>query len=313
VSTDRDRVAFIVDWDDTLFPSTWLKANLHKDVQTLRAHPAVRAHYRKVLEFLSIASRYGHVFIVTAARSGFVQKSCGILFPDLFAKIQELGMPILYSRPVGQETPVEEDKALMFAMALGHVRPIRAPLARFYEEELVAPQLNARPVSDQWNQVFSIGDAFEDLTALRAVMANHPAAKKLVKFKDDPGLSELTRELAVLTSHFHELVALDRSVMVDIQNPLHEQMYPECERFHDVGLIFTPNWESCEGKKHDVRVPSTHSCSTMASSNVDDTSFDDVGSVDGMGCHDAQFRTEIWSDTPEPPSLFRSAACRIPR
>jgi hypothetical protein len=297
-SDERDGVALIVDWDDTLFPSTWLKANLHKDVATLRSHPAVKAHYRKVVEFLSTATRYGHVFIVTAAKSGFVQKSCGILFPDLFTKIQELGVPILYSRPEGQETPVEEDKAMMFAMALGHVRPIREPLARFYHSDLMPMWSNGKLISADWKQVFSIGDAVEDLTALKSATGGHPAAKKLVKFKDDPGLTELTRELAVLTTHLPELVAIDRSVMLDINFPLHEQMYPECERFNDLGLTFThpnPQWDK-EQKKFSV--PSKcSSSSTMAESN---DRFSDVGSIDGSQFFgQSPSRTEFWTDTPK--------------
>jgi hypothetical protein len=271
---NRDGVAIIVDWDDTIFPSSCLKSNLHKHVETLRAHPAVRAHYRQLVEFFTTAAPHGHLFIVTAARVGFIQKSCRFLFPDLFDKIQELGVPILYSRPAGEEKPLESDKAMMFAMALGHERPIPASQARFYDDELISPWQDGTPVSGNWHQVFSIGDALEDLTALQMAIGHHPCSKKLVKFRDDPGLGELTRQLGVLTKHFQALVALERSVTVDIDSPLHAQMY----------ATDLPSFSSDES---DEKVESVPSCSTMVET-------DDEGAMDGL-CPESQ-KKGIWND-----------------
>jgi hypothetical protein len=271
VVCERDRIAFVLDWDDTLFPSTWLKENLKVPRDRLRARPAVKAHYRRLLAFLTTATLYGHVFIVTAANCGFVQKSCALLFPDLFQKLEELGVSILHSRPPGIDEPAAEDKAMMFSFALAHQRPIPPALARFYEQDLVRPGSKATfATADNWAHVFSIGDAAEDLLALKTELLHHPCCVKLIKFKDDPALEELSQELSVLNKYLPTMVGLDRFFSLTMEKPLDVQLYPMCERMDELTLSFN---HIVPSPQQDLKriFPSPDSQSTLApSSDLED-------------------------------------------
>jgi hypothetical protein len=275
VVCERDRTAFLFDWDDTLFPSTWLKANLEVPADRLRSNPAVKSHHRRLLALLTAATKIGHVFIVTAAHRGFVQKACAVLYPDLYRKLQELGVTILYSRPDTTAAPVEEDKAKMFSLALGHLRPIPPTTARFYAQDLLSPKSTGTfSIADNWDQVFSIGDAWEDLTALKAALRHQPSCTKLVKFKDDPALAELTKEIALLTEYLPKLVGIDRSLMVDMEKPLAEQVSPLCERVCEFTLSFEPKDVAFPHGTKRVFPASVDSCSTLASTDDGDVDSD---------------------------------------
>jgi hypothetical protein len=262
----RDRTAFLLDWDDTLFPSTWLKENLHMPQDVLRwSNSAVQSHFRRLLVFLTMATQYGHVFIVTAANPGFVRKACSVLYPSLYQKLQDLGVTILYSRPAGQDAPVEEDKALMFSLALGHVRPIPSVCARFYDQDLI-PALDGRAaVASNWDQVFCVGDASEDLSALRSALQHHkPCRKKLVKFKDDPAVQDLCRQVSLLIQYLPALARVDGSCVLDMQRPLEEQIEPE------LGSLMRRYTLEPQCDREDVKPdhslrPSPYSGSTVAS------------------------------------------------
>jgi hypothetical protein len=76
------------------------------------------------------------------------------------------------------------------------------------------------------------------MSALKSALLHHQSCAKLVKFKDSPGLQELTQELSLLTEYLPKLVGMDRSIFVDIEKPLDVQMSPLCERICDSTLSF---------------------------------------------------------------------------
>jgi phosphoglycolate phosphatase-like HAD superfamily hydrolase len=213
----RDSRAFIFDWDDTLFPTTWMLEDVgdssHFDRPRLQRLPEVRRHYAKMVNLLSAASALGHVFIVTASQRAFVRNSCFVLFPEMVGVLEELNVTVLYSR--NEEDPrggndLAGDKTVMFDMALRHQRPMPPQLSRFYRCEAEFP------AGHNWNQVFVIGDATSDMAAGRAVLNELDVHQKLFKLKGLPTITQLTDQLDLLLSVLPHAANKDCSLFMEL-------------------------------------------------------------------------------------------------
>jgi hypothetical protein len=164
----RDATAVFLDWDDTLFPTTWVQMKQSSCRRTglpffPRDLPRFKALCGDIISFLSRVSRIGHVFIVTAAAPGFIEKCCRICFPQLMRALDELKVTVIYARPqrdVAVNEPVEVWKEIAYGAVLQgrSVRPLVPELARFYG----APG---------YSHILSYGDAWTDHSALRSAAA----------------------------------------------------------------------------------------------------------------------------------------------
>jgi hypothetical protein len=79
----------IFDWDDTLFPSSWVdRKRLHANYQSLEELPEERRLQfvnleQQIITLLEKASNYGHVLIITNAQNGWIQFCCNKFLPNL--------------------------------------------------------------------------------------------------------------------------------------------------------------------------------------------------------------------------------------
>jgi hypothetical protein len=79
----------IFDWDDTLFPSSWVdRIRLHANYQCLEELPEERRLQfvnleQQIITLLEKASNYGHVLIITNAQNGWIQFCCNKFLPNL--------------------------------------------------------------------------------------------------------------------------------------------------------------------------------------------------------------------------------------
>lgn len=75
----------IIDWDDTLNPSTWcVRSGVLVHVEpSNRDVESVRELSSRVAETISLCMKWGHVVIVTNAESGWVELSAGSLMPEV--------------------------------------------------------------------------------------------------------------------------------------------------------------------------------------------------------------------------------------
>jgi hypothetical protein len=90
--TDPDSTLLVLDWDDTLFPTSAMLDDGHMverrgTIQRVSKTfpPSVQASIDKLQDnvciFLAAASKHGHVVIVTNAASGWVQQSSTLAAP----------------------------------------------------------------------------------------------------------------------------------------------------------------------------------------------------------------------------------------
>jgi hypothetical protein len=161
----RDSVAIFLDWDDTLFPSTWIQMQQRSRGLNLIQHdPAMKALCSAIVSFLSSVARLGHLFIVTASAPGFITKCCRVCFPELLTVLDDLNVTVIYARPTTQDQAenetVEQWKEAVYRVVLEgrSLRPLVPELARF----------DGAP---QWSLLLSYGDEWSDHASLRSAMA----------------------------------------------------------------------------------------------------------------------------------------------
>jgi hypothetical protein len=99
-ATYSDSTVTVLDWDDTLIPSTWLKdqglsgaALIDKfgiTKEMVEACEQVAVHVQRVIQK---AQEYGKVFIITNGTHGWVENSCGLFMPSIRNLV--LSLPII--------------------------------------------------------------------------------------------------------------------------------------------------------------------------------------------------------------------------
>ncbi|NBO54388.1 MAG: hypothetical protein EBU84_07300 [Actinobacteria bacterium] len=95
-----DSTVTVLDWDDTLIPSTWLKeqgltgaALLDKFGITKEMVDACEEVAPYVQRVIQKAQEYGKVFIITNGTHGWVENSCGLFMPSIRNLV--LSLPII--------------------------------------------------------------------------------------------------------------------------------------------------------------------------------------------------------------------------
>jgi hypothetical protein len=217
--TERDSTVVFLDWDDTLFPSTWVQRTQRRCEEAgrpvqLSSHPKMQELCAAIKSLLAAVSRVGHVFIVTAASKGFVRKCCRICFPELLKVLDDLQVKLIYARPQGDaelDEPIEKWKEAAFRKILQapHERPLPPQLARFYD-------------SPGWKNVISYGDQWTDHTAvLRAAGAFEVETATVKAHGTEEGLEPgaLARELRGVCGLLPSLVGPEAGRSYDLYDP----------------------------------------------------------------------------------------------
>jgi len=191
----------IFDWDDTLFPSTWLEqlGSQNCQIVDLSGDEQVQLQElgRCVERTLSLAMQHGRVVIVTNAAAGWVEHSCSKFLPALCPLLEKLD--IISARSSYERFapgfPVEWKR-----LAFGDV------VDAAYED----------CDADQWRNIISIGDAMFEHDALASVTKDmRHCLAKTVKFSERPALEHLIEEHHVLCSCLHDVVGQD--VCLDLE------------------------------------------------------------------------------------------------
>jgi len=99
-----DQTIIIFDWDDTLCPSSWIRAN-KRVLSFFRPAPNIEKFQRPLRELqancealLKFAMQLGSVIIVTNAMEPWVETSCRNFLPGLMPLITDL--PVVYARSI---------------------------------------------------------------------------------------------------------------------------------------------------------------------------------------------------------------------
>jgi hypothetical protein len=176
----------VFDWDDTLFPTTWLRVRrlLDEDaVITPEQDARLQALADAVAATLEAAKRRGGVAIVTNAEQGWVETSCEAIMPSLQAHLE--GVRVVSARS-------RHEKHGLFAPTTWKCLAFEELVHEFYgafDEPDVALRRN----------IVSLGDSEHEMEALKWIAAGTECHAKCLKFVEQPCLERLLEQ--------HELVA----------------------------------------------------------------------------------------------------------
>lgn len=193
----------IFDWDDTLLPTTAIRAQ-----RAGRRDPFsfedTQSHAELVERTLRAARAVGYVSIVTLSKNNWVIRSAKMYLPclDMKSLIQELGITVYYAQDDEISCPgslASEDWSTLKQCCMD--RCLRD--WRSVEGALAASKGAPKP------SVVSIGDSIAEKEALKAVMGAQGSDRplcKTVKLMDEPPLDKLSHQLQELVMWLDRMV-----------------------------------------------------------------------------------------------------------
>lgn len=235
----------IFDWDDTLFPTTYVRDDMdlcwRKPMKDQDVTPREKADITKkldvcamkVVELLRSANKLGKLVLVTLARSPWVFESSKNFFPAVGELIKELNVPVVYAQEGiqvdydKQEMSSDEEIEKFWAGVKG--KAIARECRDFYSQY----------EGQSWKNVISIGDsdferlgtqsATEDYMKEIGLQGNssqvvdvnghmYKVRTKTFKMVDQPTIEELTVEVDMLKTWLPLMVKLDSGFDVNLNN-----------------------------------------------------------------------------------------------
>lgn len=177
----------IFDWDNTLFPSTFLSSN--KCTLNSNIPPTIHEQISKLEELaitlITTAQQHGQVAIITNAEFGWVELSCKKYFPNLHPLLESV-IVMSAQTTFKQQYPDE---------------PIKWKECAFEKILYDLPHIN---------HVVSIGDSDFEHTACRYIAKNNPnIITKLVKLIDLPSIDDMYRQTNLVINSFSEFHKLN--------------------------------------------------------------------------------------------------------
>mmetsp|Transcript_45768 Transcript_45768/g.121359 ORF Transcript_45768/g.121359 Transcript_45768/m.121359 type:complete len:285 (+) Transcript_45768:82-936(+) len=193
----RQKTVTIFDWDDTLLCSSFLRAHVRDEDKGLPK--SARPHFRSIeataVRLLGLAAQRGHCIIVTNAVEGWVEHSAAKYVPGL---CEALGaVRIVSARSAhGEQMPGQERQ--------WKAEAFRAVCRQFAGE---GRRLN----------LTVIGDSEMEMGAARAIRQEFEhVLVKTVKLQELPSPEDLSKELAVVSQKFEEILASPRELSISL-------------------------------------------------------------------------------------------------
>uniref|UniRef100_A0A7S4SH59 Uncharacterized protein n=1 Tax=Alexandrium monilatum TaxID=311494 RepID=A0A7S4SH59_9DINO len=239
--TDPDQTLIILDWDDTLCPTSYIRSDPRLKFDELapcfrESHGSYDESYlaevREFLErqaatvraLLEHAVKLGRAVIVTLAQPSWVEDSIRYFMPSIDGILQELGIQVVYAR------------------STKHPRRCRHAVAEGQDPGLILKrEAMSRVVKEfygtcggrrgrSWKNVLSIGDSESERLALqdvifRRVQRDHrgnwqECRCKVLKLLDEPSLEQLVGQLEPLSSWLAFIVQYDGDLDIDFGKEL---------------------------------------------------------------------------------------------
>jgi hypothetical protein len=196
----------ILDWDDTLLPSTWLQQN---QLQIVAESPApneeqkamLRKVARSAIKILLSAKQLGQVTIVTNAEKGWVELSCSKFLPEIFPLLE--GIKIFSARSTFEHSQPQNPihwKRLAFRKEINTFLQASSPSSEVCRKNLI-----------------SVGDSMSERTALLEATEGRDCWRKSLKFIERPSPEHLMRQQKLLNACLEPLVDFEGSLDLCLQ------------------------------------------------------------------------------------------------
>mmetsp|Transcript_20999 Transcript_20999/g.44722 ORF Transcript_20999/g.44722 Transcript_20999/m.44722 type:complete len:262 (+) Transcript_20999:169-954(+) len=200
----REDTAIILDWDDTVLPSSWISE------QGLRLDSAgpmngwqqeeLSSLSLLAVETLRLTKEVGNVVLVTNAERGWVELSCLKFLPILYPMLESVKIMSARSE---YESP---DLSSPFEWKL---RAFESEISRIFCSDLSTE----RP-----KNVVSLGDSLHEREALIQATAHLPNCRtKSLKFVERPGMEQLRKQHLMLARCLRKIVHHDGNLDLSIR------------------------------------------------------------------------------------------------
>ncbi|KAJ1605806.1 apicomplexan-conserved protein [Cryptosporidium canis] len=186
-----EKTLIIVDWDDTLLPTTWLSWNKELDLKNTNFGGIVR-------DFLKKATELGQVVIVTNADPRWVYETSELYLPEILYYLRVI--PICSARQFAKGDPND--------MKNWKYRAFNCVIQQFSNS------------FEGIKNIISIGDSQWDRDAVFNVFENNKSVEiipKAVKFLGSPSFEALGEEILILTSKLEEIVMTDGANVYEME------------------------------------------------------------------------------------------------
>jgi len=240
---DPSQTFIVFDWDDTLFPTTYVRDDMKLCWQTPMKNQRLLSREKTDIlrnlqrcsdsccSLLQDACCSGKVVLVTLARSPWVTTSCDNFYPEVGEFIKAMGIPVIYAQECDE---VEYDKLAMSSSAAEENcwaqvkgQAIAKLLQEFYSQY----------AGQSWKNIISIGDsdferlgtqqATQDYMRQNGINRSHTVElkghvykvrTKTFKMLDQPSVEELAVELALVQQWVPLMTRLDNSFDVNLSD-----------------------------------------------------------------------------------------------
>jgi len=237
-----EQTIILLDWDDTLCPSTWIRSNrgalsFFKPAPNIDKYQVpLRKLEANCEALLRSAMQLGTVIIVTNAMEPWVETSSRHFLPGLLPLVHEL--PVIYARSVYETQTCDpantEARRAMPGLynADGSNRLTNGMRMRGFDEaepqrwkELVFEQeitgFYSRYARQSWKNILSIGDSIFERDAVRNVVLQRPTPgrkcrTKTLKLFDNPGIEELIEQVRLVHEGLQAMVQHDGELNIEI-------------------------------------------------------------------------------------------------
>mmetsp|Transcript_39580 Transcript_39580/g.67338 ORF Transcript_39580/g.67338 Transcript_39580/m.67338 type:complete len:250 (+) Transcript_39580:162-911(+) len=217
-SDKKISVLVVVDWDDTCFPTAFLKTmhRLSKESEDLPTE--VRIEIKQLEEAvkrcLCEAAKHGEVVIITNAGTGWVEKSARRFMPGL--------IPLLKNLVV-----VSARDEYTLASNTGNSIDWKVAAFTSTARELFGlPSSNSDLPLNPGLQILSFGDSFAERIAVKRAATSLGTISKSIKFTNSPSLGLLGSQVRVLTTLLPWLVASELDLDIELKKPDYSFLAP---------------------------------------------------------------------------------------
>jgi len=209
-----DQTIIILDWDDTLCPSTHLRqlsSHAPGGRFSLNVDHKIRSELNmlaaQVRPLLSALMGMGKVVIVTNAKRPWVTISCNSFLPSLRELLSK--MPVIYALELVKYTSTPPNLLTKTKAAA-----MKAAVSEFY----------SRYPKQSWKNIISIGDALFEHNAIRQVVGERRAVgpaketcrTKTIKLLESPTIGGLIVQLSLIKSWMARIVHQDGDIDIDL-------------------------------------------------------------------------------------------------
>lgn len=254
----KEQTALILDWDDTIFPTTWVREDLRLNWRYTidwQLEPGeTRSAIEKLLkklgdkmdEFLSTACNNAQVVVVTLARRPWVQQSCQNFMPDLWKVVEKYNIDVVYAQE-GIDNSMQKEYAkdeFKSSEQMEHFwsRVKGAAIAKEVEK------IYSKYPGQSWKNVISIGDSEFERWATQLAVTDYVKERlpgnigcfakdgvwtaeetdseghyrrvrsKTWKLLDEPTVEEMIAEGALMKEWIMHIIAKDEGFDVELEN-----------------------------------------------------------------------------------------------